>query len=95
MKQGFIPDALVRFKLSRGCYGTRAKITHEVPEKHRNRFCTWKYPGYAGEGFYFIITIPDQRQLIAHEDDIVLETQVPECSVCRRRHGLEKIHPCE
>lgn len=54
----------VRFKLRDGTLGARAII--DVTKK------AWdsKIPGYAGQGFWFIKTIPDSRELIAHEDDL-------------------------
>jgi len=32
----------------------------------------WKVPGYLGEGFWQIKTVPDQRDMIALETDLVL-----------------------
>jgi|GEM_PF-2944240 len=54
----------VRFKLRDGTLGARAVIESNLK--------SWdaKIPGYAGEGFWFIRTVPDQRGLIAHEDDL-------------------------
>ena len=68
MKVSFVEGVRVRFKLSDGSLGARARITE--PKEHRP---AWKVRGYLGEGFYHVTTIPDQRDLIVHEDDLVLD----------------------
>ena len=61
MKTFLKPGTKVRFKIPDSCL---AKITD-----HKKSY-DWKVPGYLGEGFYLIETIPDNRKLVAHEDDI-------------------------
>lgn len=65
MKESFVPETVVRFKLRDGSLGSLAKISNY------KKTSDWKIPGYLGEDFYYIITIPDQRHLIVHEDDLV------------------------
>jgi hypothetical protein len=71
MVEAFKPGVRVRFKIDGGAL---AVITDDIPvdpqtgvKKH-----DWKIPGYMGEGFYSIRTIPDQRHLIASQDDLEL-----------------------
>jgi hypothetical protein len=63
MKVAFTAGTRVRFNIPDGAL---AEITD-----YRKSW-DWRIPGYLGDGFYLIRTIPEQRQLIAHEDDLVL-----------------------
>lgn len=70
MKTDFTLGAKVRFNIPGGALArfTTAPIKARITE-------TRAEPGfehYLGEGFYHITTVPDHRNLIAHEDDLVL-----------------------
>lgn len=63
--------------------GTRVKVKLSFPINWANRearvtdYCQvtdWLVPGYLGEGFYMLESIPDRQQLIAHEDDLTVLT---------------------
>lgn len=63
MKTEFTAGARVRFNIPDGGL---AEITD------RKKSWDWKVPGYLGEGFYEVKTIPEGRLLIVREDEIVL-----------------------
>lgn len=65
MKTEFTPGTKVRWNIPDGGL---AEITNAKPANKWD----WKIPGYLGEGFYEVRTIPEGRLLIAHEDDIIL-----------------------
>jgi len=75
MKAAFKEGVRVRFKLRDGSLGALAQIT----EPKEGRFGQIER-GYMGEGFYHVTTIPDQRNLIAHEDDLVLDKERVTCN---------------
>jgi hypothetical protein len=64
MKTEFKPGVLVRWNIPDGGL---AEITNH--QKTRD----WDIPGYLGEGFYLVRTIPEGRELVGHEDDLILE----------------------
>jgi hypothetical protein len=68
MKTAFTAGTKVRFNIPDGGL---AEITDYC------KSWDWKIPGYLGDGFYHIRTIPEQRLLIAHEDDLILAEVKP------------------
>jgi len=74
MKAAFKLGARVRFKLKDGSLGALATLS--APAEGSRCTIGDNYdrpqPHYLGEGFYHITTIPDRRQLIAHENNLVL-----------------------
>jgi len=66
MKAAFTAGTRVKFNIPDGAL---AVITDRL------KSYGWRIPGYLGDGFYEIKTIPDARLLIAHEDDLVLAPQ--------------------
>ena len=63
MREAFKPGTEVRFNIPDGAL---AVITDYC------KSWDWRVPGYLGDGFYLIQTIPEQRRLVAHEDDLEL-----------------------
>ena len=63
MKITFKPGVMVRFAIPDGAL---AVITDFLKSPD------WRVPGYLGEGFYLIRTVPEQREMVAHEDDLIL-----------------------
>jgi hypothetical protein len=66
MKVAFTAGTRVRFNIPDGGL---AVITDRL------KCYGWRIPGYLGDGFYEVRTIPEQRVLITHEDDIVLANE--------------------
>ena len=80
MKTAFTSGTRVRFNIPDGGL---AEITD-----YKKSF-DWRIPGYLGEGFYHVRTIPEQRLLIAHEDDLTLAKPViPNCPNCNGEREL-------
>jgi len=75
MIEAFKPGTRVRFVLSPGMgggLGGRAKISDKIPTGKWD----WKIPGYWGEGFYLVESVPEQRKMLVNEDDLVLDVNL-------------------
>lgn len=70
MREAFKPGTKVQFKMPDGTMGAVAEITNDVPDGYIGRY--WTVPGYAGNGFYFVRVVLDNRRLLAHESDLVI-----------------------
>ena len=69
MKKAFVTEAKVRILRTDGSLGELAEIT---PPPERNLETPPELAGYLGEGYYHVLTIPERRSLIVHEDDVIL-----------------------